>query len=409
MKKQFVLLSITLMTILVVASCASPAGEPSDSPSSEDQVATIVAGTVQALTPSVTDSTPEPVDAGEILPRSFYYLGIDSSTGLSQVFRIERDGATMHQVTFEPVEVKSFDVSVTDGSIAYISNNQLLWVDANGAGRHLLVDGGAPDPIDPLFSSIVGVAYSPNGRIIAYGLRGINTFDLVTGVSSLILPQRPADIALGQAAEVYWPKHYSPDGTKLLASAVIPNSDGVSTVIFVPASASLIRIVGEGSLFCCSQQGWTVDSSALYSANPNVGMFGSGLWRVDAATGMSTTLIPSEAGGGTYNLPNEPYLAPDGQLFYFFASAPALDGFVQRGPLQIVRSAIDGVTGRTVLRDDTFQLLNDALWAPDASFVIITLSPAPGVNSGGRAEVIYLDGRPSVILTTFAQDLKWGP
>ena len=207
MRKRSILLSVSLMLILVAASCASPTGLPADSPSSEDQVATIVAGTVQALTPSAPESTPEPTGAGEMLPHSFYYLGTDSVTGLTQVFRIKRDGATLHQVTFEPVEVKSYDVSVTDGSVAYVSNNQLLWVDANGAGRRLLVDGGAPDPIDPLFSSIVGVAYSPNGRIIAYGLRGINTFDLETGVSSLILPQRPADIALGQPAEVYWPKH----------------------------------------------------------------------------------------------------------------------------------------------------------------------------------------------------------
>jgi len=409
MKKQFVLLSITLMVILVVASCASSTGEPGDIPSSEDQVATIVAGTLQALTPSAPESTPEPMDSGEMLPHSFYYLGTDSTTGLTQVFRIERDGVTMHQVTFEPVEVKEYDVSLTDGSIAYVSNNQLLWVDANGAGRHLLVDGGAPDPIDPLFSSIVGVAYSPNGRIIAYGLRGINTFDLVTGVSSLILPQRPADIALGQPAEVYWPKHYSPDGTKILASAVIPNSDGISTVIFVPASASLTRIVGEGGFFCCNQQGWTTDSSAAYFANASVGMFGSGLWRMDAATGVSTTLVPSDSGSGSYNLLDEPYLALDGQLYYFFASVPASDGFVQRGPLQLVRSAIDGVTGRTVVRSDNFQLLNEALWAPDASFVIVAFAPIMDVHVGGQAEVTYLDGRPSVVLTTFAQDMKWGP
>ena len=406
MKKRISLLLILL--VLVTTACASSVSSETDTPSSGDQVATIVAGTMQALSPEVVEASATPETLASLLPRSFYYLGQDGA-GLAQVFRIERDGVTMHQVTFEPIDVKEYDVSLVDGSVAYVSNNQLLWADANGSGRRLLVDGGAPDPIDPLFSTISGVAYSPNGRIIAYGLRGINTFDLETGVSSLILPQRPADIAFGQAAEVYWPKHYSPDGTKLLASAVIPNSDGSSTVIFVPASASLVRIVGEGSLFCCNQQGWTADSSAVYFSNASVGMFGSGLWRVDAATGTTTTLIPSDAGSGAYNLPDEPYLAPDGQLYYFFASVPAPDGFIQRGPLQLVRSAIDGVTGRTVVRDDTFQLLNDVLWAPDASFAIITLSPAPGVYNGGRAEIIYLDGRPSIILTTFAQDMRWGP
>jgi hypothetical protein len=138
-------------------------------------------------------------------------------------------------------------------------------------------------------------------------------------------------------------------------------------------------------------------------------MFGSGLWRIDAATGAINTVIGADAGGGIYNLPDEPYLAPDGQLYYFFAAAPSPDGFIQRGPLQITRSAIDGVTGRTVLLPDNFQLMNEALWAPDASFVIVAFAPSDTVYSGGQAEVKYLDGRPSLILSAFAQDMKWGP
>jgi hypothetical protein len=54
-------------------------------------------------------------------------------------------------------------------------------------------------------------------------------------------------------------------------------------------------------------------------------------------------------------------------------------------------------------------LINEALWAPDASFVIVVFAPIQDVYVGGQAEVTYFDGRPSVILTTYAQDLKWGP
>ena len=140
-----------------------------------------------------------------------------------------------------------------------------------------------------------------------------------------------------------------------------------------------------------------------------MGMFGSGLWRVDAMTGTVTTLIQSDAGDGTFNLPDEPFLGPDDQLYYFFAKAPAPDGFISRSPLQLVRSALDGVTGRTVILADNFQLLNEALWAPDASFVIVAFAPIQDVYVGGQAEVTYLDGRPSVVLTTFAQDMRWGP
>ena len=383
MKNQYRIFTGFLVLALAVMACGLPSGNGGQEPSSPDQVATIVASTFQALTPVVSDAPTETPAPASILPRSFYYLGTDNSTGLTQIFRIERDGKTTHQVTFEPINVGSYDVSQADGSVAYVVNNQFA-------------------------TSISGLVYSPNGQTIAYGLRGLNLYDISSSTSNLILPQK-VDPANGQVREMYIPKNYSPDGTKLLITAAIPNSDGISSGIFFPAMSSLVRLTGEGALFCCSKQGWTSDSSALYAASPTMGMFGSGLWRVDAATGMITTLIPSDAGDGTFNLPDEPYLAPDGQLYYFYAKAPASDGFIGRSPLQLVRSALDGVTGRTVILADNFQLLNEALWAPDASFVIVAFAPIQDVYVGGQAEVTYLDGRPSVVLTTYAQEMKWGP
>lgn len=407
MKQKSRIFSVFLVLMLAALACTSPFGGGGDSPG---QVATIVASTLQALTPesAPVEATPEPQEPAGLLPQSFYYLGNDE-TGLLQVFRIERDGVTTHQVTFEPVNVNSYDVSLADGSVVFISNNQLFWVDANGSGRRILVDGGPVDPNNQFETSISNPVFSPDGQTIAYGLRGINMVALSTGVSSLVLPQRPQDIALGQPAEMYIPKNYSPDGTKLLITIAIPNNDGISSGIFFPATSSLVRLTGEGGFFCCGKQGWTSDGSALYAASPSMGMFGSGLWRVDAMTGIVTTLIQSDAGDGTFNLPDEPFLGLDGQLYYFFAKAPAPDGFISRSPLQLVRSALDGVTGRTVILADNFQLLNEALWAPDASFVIVAFAPIQDVYVGGQAEVTYLDGRPSVVLTTFAQDMRWGP
>jgi hypothetical protein len=131
---------------------------------------------------------------------------------------------------------------------------------------------------------------------------------------------------------------------------------------------------------------------------------------VDAASGNVTTLIPSEAGSGNYNFADEPYLAPAEQLYFFFATAPAPDGFADNAPLQMVRSAADGVTGRTVLRQETFETLNEALWAPDASFVILAKAPTDTVYAGGAIELYYTDGTKSMVpLVPFGQRLKWGP
>ena len=93
-------------------------------------------------------------------------------------------------------------------------------------------------------------------------------------------------------------------------------------------------------------------------------------------------------------------------MYYFFASQPATDS---RVPLQLVRSASDGVTNRTVLRPNLCRI-NEMLWAPDASFVIAAIAPIPDVYQGGSAEVIYTDGQKSIVsLVPFAIDMKWGP
>lgn len=409
MNKRFSPMIAFLILTIAIMACALPAGNGGGEPTS-DQVATIVAATLQALTPVSTEiptATIVPADEG-ILPHSFYYLGNDAS-GLLQVFRIARDGVTSRQVTFEPTNVGNFDVSPVDGSVAYVSNNQILLINADGTGRHMLVDGGAVDPNDQFETSISNPVFSPNGQTLAYGLRGLNLYAILTGVSNPILPQQ-VNPDTGLPGEMYIPEKYSPDGTKILITIAIPNSDGISGAIFYPATGSIVRFTGgDGFSVCCGRPTWTSDSSALFTANSSIGMFGSGLWRLDAATGNVTTLLPMDAGGGNYNFPSEPYLAPDGQLYFFYTSLPSTDEFISRAPMQIVRSAPDGVTGRTVINAENFQLMNDVLWAPDASFVIIAVAPIQDVYVGGQAEVTYFDGRAPLVLTTFAQQMKWGP
>ena len=404
-KKPSLLFSF-LMAMLFIVACATPAGNDGQTPSSEDQVATIVAGTMQALTQIVDASTPEP-PAG-LLPRSFYYMGTDSSTGLLQVFRIERDGVTLHQVTFEPVDVNSFDVSQADGSVAYVSNNQLLWVDANGAGRRLLVDGGVVDQNNPFVSTLSSPVISPNGQTLAYSYRGLSFYSMASGVSNLVIENRLTDSGSGFIfpEELYSPARYSPDGTKLLVT--LGYYEGASSAIYFVASNTLVRLTNDqGALICCGREKWTLDSSAFYAASATTGMFNAGLWKVDASNGQVATLFTGGYDAGVFNYAGEPYLAPDGQLYFFFHTSN--NELNQRTPLQLVRSAADGITGRTVLRPDTFELMNEALWAPDASFVIIAIAQTQDAYFGGRAEVTYLDGRPSVVLTPFAQQMKWGP
>ena len=408
MNKRFRPFSALLILTIIIAACTSPAADARTQPSSADQVAIVVVMTLQALTPEVdAGPSPEP-EAPEdtLLPHTFYFLGTDSA-GLTQVFRIERDGKTQKQLTFEPVSVNDYDVSLADESVAYVANNQLLLVNSDGSDRRLVVDGGPVDENNPFLSNINSPVFSPDGQTLAYGYKGLNLYSVSSGVSNLIIENQIEDSGgFPFPKELYWPERYPPDGTKLLIT--LGYYEGAAAAIYDPASKALVRLTGaEGALICCDETVWSADGSSIYSASPSAGMFNSGLWKIDPSTGAVTTLFTSNFDSGSFLYADEPYLALDDQLYFFFAEATT--ELNSRTPLQLVRSAPDGVTGRTVLRPDTFELMNESLWAPDASFVVVAFAPTPEVYQGGRAEIVYLDGRPNVVLTAFAQQMKWGP
>ena len=422
MNKRFRPFIAFLILALAVLACDLPVppisipttGATPTPPFSGEQVGTAVALTLTAAAPGGNNPTatgpgfPTP-GGGALLPHSFYYLGIDSA-GLLQVFRMEPDGVSQRQVTSEPVTVNDYDVSVADGSVAYVANNQLLLINADGSNRRVLVDGGPVDPNNPFINIISHPVFSPDGQTLAYGYQGLRLYSFSTSDSELIIENQIDDVGGGLFVprELYYPERYSPDGTKLLIT--LGYYEGASSAVYDPATNALVRLVGgEGALICCEDTEWSSDSASIYAASPTMGMFSSGLWRVDAATGGVTTVISGDAGGGNYNVADEAYLAPDGQLYFLFATVPAPEGIIMRSPLQVVRSAPDGVTGRTVLSTEDLQLLNEALWAPDASFLVAVIAPSQEIYQGGQTKIIYLDGRPSVPLVPSAQGMKWGP
>jgi hypothetical protein len=402
----FLALSAAILACVLPIPSAPQSSGTATPPFSPEQLGTVVAMTLTGAAPGTDPGTG---GSGSLLPRSFYYLGADGA-GLLQVFRIERDGTTQHQITSEPVNVGNYDVSLTDGSVAYVANNQLLWINADGSNRHVLVDAGAVDPNNPFITNISDPVFSPDGQTLAYGFKGLQFYSVATGQSTLVIENQIDDAGGGLFVprELYSPERYSPDGTKLLIT--LGYYEGASSAVYYPATNALVRLEGgEGALLCCDETEWSADSSSIYVASPTSGMFSSGLWKIDAATGEVTTLLPGDAGGGNYNVADEAYLAPDGQLYFFFATTPSPEGVIMRSPLQLVRSAPDGVTGRTVISGEDFQLLNEALWAPDASFVVAVLAPSAEIYQGGQAKIVYADGRPAVPLTPSAQQMRWGP
>ncbi len=405
MKKQ-ILPAFSALLISLLA-CANPVSgtEPAVN------VETIVAATFAALTAPAPEisATPQPVTVS-LLPHSMYFLNNDGA-GLAQVYRLERDGKAVTQLTFEPAAVDDYDVSPVDGSVAFVANNQLFTVNADGSNRSMIVDGGPFDENNPFTTAISSPVWSPNGQTIAFGHQGLNFYSIVSGQYNNVIEDQIDDQGGGMLfpRELYRPEKYTADGTKLLIT--LGYYESASSAIYYPNGNALVRLSGaDGALICCGNTNWTADGSTFFAGYASIGMFNPGLWRVDSATGNVTTLIAGDPGNGTLNFSNAPYLAPDGQLYFFFTSLPNNNEFFDRAPLQIVRSAPDGVTGRTVLRPETYENMNEALWAPDASFVLAAIAPIQEVYQGGQLQLIYTDGQQGVVsLLPFAMDMKWGP
>lgn len=403
---RFRLLSATLVLALALLACVAQPTAIAPTP----DVNVIVQQTMAALTGSapLPSATVEPLDEG-ILPHALYFLAPDAA-GHSQIFRLAKDGKTRAQVSFEPAEVESYDVNWNDGRVVYVANNQLLVVNKDGSARQMLLDGGSPDVNNPFLNKIQSVAWSPNGETIAYGYKGLNLYAVATGISNRVIENQLRDMGGGfiLPEEMYMPDSFSPDGTKLLIT--LGYYEGASAAIYYPASKSLVRLSGaEGALICCGEENWSADSSALYAANPQIGMYMPGLWRVDATSGKVTTLLPGDPGNNTFNFADEPLLGLDGQLYFFYASTPQSPEPPMRMPLQIVKSDPDGVTGRTVLIPTTFEMMTEALWTPDASYVVVALAQNDQTWQGGQLEYIALSGYARIVLAPFGRDLKWGP
>ena len=87
--------------------------------------------------------------------------------------------------------------------------------------------------------------------------------------------------------EGYSPKEFSPDGSKLLVNVSFYEA-GTLGIYDLPSGAFYKFSRPDGGIICCTSL-WTSDGSAVYVANPNIGMVDSGLWRFNASDGVGST------------------------------------------------------------------------------------------------------------------------
>jgi WD40 repeat protein len=402
MRKQVYLAG--LLVAAAMLACSLPAGSSTPEPPSPPPDSNPPTDTPSA--PSAEAPTVAPIESPSLLPAALYYLNKDSG-GRLQIFRLAPDGVTTTQLTSEPVEVGVYDVSPLDGRLAYVVNNQLVLVNADGSGRTVLVDGGLLGSDISYITSVVGSPrFSPDGHTLAFAMNGVNLYDLASGTSVNVLTNVPrTGEGFTIIDEGYAPNEYSPDGSRLLVNVFYYEAGTLG--IYDLASDTFNKVSRpEGGLLCCNSQ-WTSDSSAVYVASSVIGMVDPGMWRFSAADGSGTTLLPPQNADGSFNFADYPLLPADGQLRFFFANLPAIpDGHT---PLMMVQSAPDGVTGRTIIYPETFSAMNEALWSPDGSQIVVVEATDPDMWYGGAATLYPLDGGAPVALVPFAQGLRWGP
>ncbi|MBI4732696.1 MAG: hypothetical protein HY781_11360 [Chloroflexi bacterium] len=391
MKRSYLVLVPLLAAVLTLTCLVGGTATPA--PDSDDQVATSVAQTFQAITP---------IEPPGLLPQPLYYRAPDGG-GIKQVYRLDEDGVTVTQLTFEPANVTGYDVNPLDSSLAYVANNQLLRMNADGSGRQVLVDGGPLNQDEAYLNAVSSPVWAPDGATIAFGYMGLNFYSIATGTYANVLANEIESFdGFNLPRQLFFPAEYSPDGARLLLD--VGWYEGGSIAIYIPSSNLLIQPSYQG-IFCCTTT-WTPDSSAVYVASPYLGMISSGMWRFNL-DGSVNEILPMQNADTTFNYADAPWFAPDGQLYFFYGSTPDYpDGNV---PLALVRSAADGITGRTQILADAFVDYNAITWAPDGSLFIVTRPPTGELFGAGPATVYFLDGRPPVQILLVSEDLHWGP
>ena len=113
-----------------------------------DRLSQTLAPTATAVpTRTALPSPTQPPNLNLVLPRPVFFLRPDEA-GIDQVYRLERDGQTLVQLTFEPTSVLDYDTAV-DGDLAYIINpvensTRLVLIAAGSAAPTAIVEVSGP-------------------------------------------------------------------------------------------------------------------------------------------------------------------------------------------------------------------------------------------------------------------------
>ncbi|MBL8057615.1 MAG: PD40 domain-containing protein [Anaerolineales bacterium] len=404
---------------------SAPPAEPATSvPLIPDTGATATpAATAPQPIPTLAPASPFPDVSGDAaglpglrLPAPVYFL----LPGSGQVWRLEPDAARLIPITREAAPVTAFDISPTDGALAYVSGNALIQTDALGNHRVVLAQGPDTFGDEQLNREVTNPRWSPDGQWIAFGLNGVNVVAAAgaasAGTPRLVLQNSPAvwltaDTAATEApaepARFYRPAAWAPDGERLLVEFnYFPHGGGW---LVLDRAGQVLATLQPPEGYPCCEPAWSQDGRFVFFANEQPGLIAPGLWRADAATGEVASLIPglTQTGMTFVRAPRE---LADGRLHFLLGTSTA---FPEDRPQLVPFSAAgfaDSLVDFRATRGESFKV-SEVVWDPAGrGLLLVQASASAPWEEGGALIWLSADsaGGPPVALGQSGRQPRWG-
>jgi len=323
----------------------------------------------------------------DVLPAPLFFLR--GEQGAQQIWRLDRDGFTLTQLTQESTGVSNFEVAPQADRLAYESDHQLILLDPLSNNRQVLVAGDENNsPYRPVFSN--------DGVYLAYGLGGIHTYDLTTGEDRLVIASN--DVMNPSERRIYFPASWSPDGSKLAV-----------TIGYWEWGGDGIVSITDGSLLSefdfSDSSAWSIDSQTFFTANatePDMMSSTPGLFSISAVSGAAQQTLISNS------FIWWPYQAADGRLI-FFQGTPNPTSPTQYD-ISLMGPSPDAVGQWQVLRENILHLtaagFPEAIWSPDGNYIVTRLFHLPGKTS--EVVMLGLQDTPMLYLMQDGTNLRFG-
>jgi hypothetical protein len=396
---------LLVLFVVLLTACSAPQATtptPTSAPAATAQPQPVASPTVAAPQPTIAPPSGTP------LPGAFYFI----ASANRQIMRMEADGRTLTQITFEAEPVFGFDTNAS-GALVYLigQNDALTLVHLDGSGRRELASGAIQTPrISPDGSEVIYRLNQPSaGLIVGQEVASPGIWrQATTGMrpSLLLADLPPTGTGPGDdPAWTYAPVGWSPDGARIALFAYDadgPAIPGGELVIIDPAGQAA-EVRGPS---CCEEERWSADGQFLTMAGGGPGPdVRYGLYRVDAASGRETGILVQAE--GTIPLVNAPQYLADGNL-YAFVELLASDLADWEYPYQpaLARIAADGSIN---FLGTPAEPPWEVLWDQGANGALVSVDPVFTENNTyvGSLRWVPANATASVPLDIRGSNLRW--